>query len=206
VVNGKGSGAGEGPTGGEFTEEDLQLGRSAVKFVRTLCVVGFVACVGISIFVFTNVPWDTRMPYDGKYNRSGSGIPMQIAVLPALVVLFGFWRAGRKSDAHRMGTGSRGGLYVLGTAIVFAAVVGQWVMANGILIAGGYFPGQCATVSSAKAPPLRGLPMCRVSRGGAAFTPPDHGSRRASGDPHRAHCRQLAATVGSTTFPSAGPA
>lgn len=141
VNDGLSSGAGDGPAGGKFTEEDLRLGRSAVKFIRTLCVVGFVVCVGIAIFVFANVPWDTRMPYDGKYNRSGSGIPMQIAMLPALVVLFGFWRAGRKPDAHQMGKGSRGGLYVLGTAIVVAAVVGQWVMASGILVTGGYFPG-----------------------------------------------------------------
>lgn len=126
---------------GRFTEEDLLLGKDAVKFMRALCVVGFVACVGIAIFVFMNVPWGTRMPYEGKYNRSGSGIPMQIAMLPCLVVLFGFWRGGRKSDAHHMRKGSRVGLYILGTAIVLAAVVGQGVMANAILIAGGYFPG-----------------------------------------------------------------
>lgn len=30
-----------------------------------------------AIFVLMNVPWDTRMPYDGRYNRSGSGIPTQ---------------------------------------------------------------------------------------------------------------------------------
>lgn len=141
VTNGVSSGAGEGPAGRGFTEEDLLLGKNAVKFMRTLCVVGFAASLGIAIFVLMNVPWSTRMPYDGKYNRSGTGIPMQIAMLPCLVVLFGFWRAGKKPDAHEMRKGSRAGLYVLGTAIVVAAVVGQWVMANAILITGGYFPG-----------------------------------------------------------------
>lgn len=66
---------------------------------------------------------------------------MQIAMLPCLVVLFGFWRGGKKPDANQMRKGSRVGLYVLGTAIVLACAVGQWVMASEILIAGGYFPG-----------------------------------------------------------------
>ncbi|MET0978921.1 MAG: hypothetical protein ABWX63_08900 [Paeniglutamicibacter terrestris] len=130
--------AGDQTGGGRFTEEDLLLGKTAVKFMRALCVVGFAASLGIAMFVFMNVPWATRMPYDGKYNRSGNGIPMQIAMLPCLVVLFGFWRAGKKPDAHEMRKGSRIGLYVVGTAIVVAAVAGQWVMGEAILTAGGY--------------------------------------------------------------------
>jgi hypothetical protein len=139
VGDGVDSNLGDKAEGGGFTEQDLLLGQTAVKFIRALCVVGFVACVGIAIFVFMNVPWDTRMPYDGKYNRSGNGIPMQIAMLPCLVVLFGFWRGGRKSDAHHMRKGSRVGLYILGTGIVVAGVVGQWIMGEAILTAGGYF-------------------------------------------------------------------
>lgn len=126
---------------GKFTEEDLLLGKKACKFQGVLCVIAFAACIGIAVFVFINVPWNTRMPYDGKFNRSGSGIPMQIAMLPCLVVLFGLWRASRKSDAHHMRKGSRVGAYILGTAMILACAVGQWVMASGILIAGGYFAG-----------------------------------------------------------------
>jgi hypothetical protein len=122
-----------------FSEEDLQLGKNASKFVSVLCVIAFVACVGIAIFVFMNVPWDTRMPYDGQYNRSGNGIPMQIAMLISLVVLFLFWRSGGKPDAHHMRKASRVGLYILGTAMVMGCVVGQWIMAESILTAGGYF-------------------------------------------------------------------
>lgn len=140
-----GEGVGSNPEGkgdgGGFTEQDLLLGKTAVKFIRALCALGFVVCVGIAIFVFMNVPWDTRMPYDGKYNRSGNGIPMQIAMLPCLVVLFGFWRGGRKSDAHHMRKGSRIGLYILGPGIVLAAVVGQWIMGQSILVSGGYLAG-----------------------------------------------------------------
>ncbi|MEC5204051.1 hypothetical protein [Arthrobacter sp. MP_M7] len=116
-------------------------GKTAVKSIRALCAVGFVVCVGIAIFVFMNVPWGTRMPYDGKYNRSGNRIPMQIAMLSCLVVLFGFWRGGKKSDAHQMRKGSRVGLYILGTGIVLAAVVGQWIMGQSILVSGGYPAG-----------------------------------------------------------------
>jgi hypothetical protein len=65
---------------------------------------------------------------------------MQIAMLPCLVVLFGFWRSGKKPDAHHMGKKTRIAYYILAPAIIMACVVGQWVMASGILIAGGYFP------------------------------------------------------------------
>ena len=84
------SDAGKETAPDDFSEEDLQLGKNASKFVSVLCVIAFVARVGIAIFVFMNVPWDTRMPYDGQYNRSGNGIPMQSAMLISLVVLFLF--------------------------------------------------------------------------------------------------------------------
>lgn len=126
---------------GGFTEQDLLLGKTAVTFIRALCALGFVVCVGIAIFVFMNVPWGTRMPYDGKYNGSGNGIPMQVAMLPCLVVPFEFWRGGRKPDAHQMRKGSRVGLDILGPGIVLAAVVGQWIMGQSILVAGGYLAG-----------------------------------------------------------------
>lgn len=132
---------GKGDLPDKFTEEDLLLGKKACKFLGVLCVIAFVACVGIAVFVFINVPWNTRMPYDGKYNRSGTGIPMQIAMLPGLVVLFGLWRSARKPDAHHMGKGSRVVSYITGMVIILGCAAGQCVMASGILIAGEYFPG-----------------------------------------------------------------
>jgi hypothetical protein len=142
VVNdGVSSGAGDEDPLGALSEQDLLLGKKAVKIKTILCVVAFVACIGIAVFVFTNVPWDTRMPYDGKFNRSGNGIPMQIAMLPVLVVLFGFWRSGKKPDAHHMGKGSRVAYYVIAPAIIMACAAGQWAMGQAILTNGGYFTG-----------------------------------------------------------------
>jgi hypothetical protein len=135
------SDAGNEDPQGALSDQDLLLGKQAVKIKTILCVVTFVACIGIAVFVFMNVPWDTRMPYDGKYNRSGDGIPMQIAMLPILVVLFGFWRSGKKPGAHHMGRASRVAYYILAPAIIVACVVGQWVMAQAILTAGGYLTG-----------------------------------------------------------------
>lgn len=141
MTNGKSSGTRSDSTGDGFTEEDLLLGKKASKFMDTLCVIAFVACVGIAVFVFINVPWNTRMPYDGKYSRSGTGIPMQIAMLPCLLVLIGLWRSGRKPDAHQMTKGGRTGVYVFGTAMILACAGAQWRMASEILITGGYIPG-----------------------------------------------------------------
>jgi hypothetical protein len=136
-----GSGVGKDHWLGELTKGDLRLGKKAVRFKTALCGIGFFACLGIAIFVFLSVPWDTRMPYDGKYSRDGSGIPMQIAMLPCLAVLFGFWRSGRKPDAHHMGKGSRIAYYILAPAIIVGCVWGQWIMGESILAAGEFFTG-----------------------------------------------------------------
>jgi hypothetical protein len=124
-----------------FTAEDLRLGRKATRNISILCVLAFVASVVIAGFVFLNVPWDTRMPYDGKYDRSGRGIPMQIAMLPCLLLLIRIWWDGRRPDAHHMRKGSRVGAYIFGGGLIGACVFGQWIMARGILVAGGYLAG-----------------------------------------------------------------
>lgn len=124
-----------------FTAEDLRLGRKVTRNLRILCVAALVVCVAIAGFVFLNVPWDTRMPYDGKYDRSGKGIPMQIAMLPCLLLLIRIWWDGRRPDAHHMRKGSRIGAYIFCGGLIGAGVFGQWIMARGILEAGGYLAG-----------------------------------------------------------------
>lgn len=122
-----------------LTEEDLQLGKRAVKLKTIACLIAFVACLGIAVFVLSSVPWDTRMPYTGRFGRNG--IPAPIAMLPCLLVLLGFWRSGKKPDAHHMGKGSRIGYFILAPAIIIACVFGQWILAEAILIEGGFLPG-----------------------------------------------------------------
>lgn len=141
VNDGVSSTAGKDDPADKLTEHDLLLGRKASRYIKILCLAGLLACVGTAIFVFMNVPWDTRMPYDGKYNRSGSGIPMQIAMLPILAVIFTLRRSATKPDSHQMNKASRVVSYVLGTAIVLGGVIGQWIMGQSILAAGGYFLG-----------------------------------------------------------------
>lgn len=135
------SGTGKDKSKVPLSDEDLFLGRKAAKYVNVLCLCGFAACVGIALFIFANVPWDTRMPYDGKYNRAGTGIPMQMAMLPALVVIVGIWRSVRKADSYEMNKASRVVSYVLGTPMVLGGILGQWIMGQSILVAGGYLPG-----------------------------------------------------------------
>ncbi|WOH19418.1 hypothetical protein IRJ34_03580 [Paenarthrobacter sp. GOM3] len=135
------SGAGEGGNARRFTKEELELGKKATKVFRICSLIAIFICIGVAIFVFASVPWDTRMPYDGRYNRSGSGIPMQIAMIPCLLVLLGLWRAGKKPDAHHMGGGGRFAVYIFGIGMVLTCVIGQLIMAQGILVAGGYLPG-----------------------------------------------------------------
>jgi hypothetical protein len=124
-----------------LTDEDLRLGKVACRRVEVIKWIALALCIGIAIYTFMTVPWDTRMPYDGKYDRSGKGLPMQIAMLPAPAVLVGFLRSGRKPDAHQMGKGSRIATYILTPAIAVGCAWGQWIMAEGILIAGGALPG-----------------------------------------------------------------
>ncbi len=81
------------------------------------------------------------MPYDGKYDRSGKGLPMQIAMIPCLLIPIRLWWDGRKPDAHHMRKGSRVGVYILGGGLIGACVIGQWIMARSILEAGGFLTG-----------------------------------------------------------------
>lgn len=141
VGNGMSSDAGKDGPQVALSEEDLLLGRRAAKYINILCACGLAICILIALFVFANVPWDTRMPYDGKYNRAGTGIPMQIAMLPVLGMIIVLWRSARKSDSHQMNKASRAVSYVLGTAIVLGGILGQWTMGQTILVSGGYLPG-----------------------------------------------------------------
>ncbi|WP_163163612.1 hypothetical protein [Arthrobacter sp. Alg241-R88] len=129
----------EGPGG--LTERDLRLGKRAVRLKTQLCAFAFLVCVGIAIFVFLSVPIDTRMPYEGRFNRSGAGIPVPAAMLPSLILLFLLWRSGAKPDSHHMGKGSRIAYYILAPVMILGCVVGQWTFARSILEASGFFAG-----------------------------------------------------------------
>lgn len=124
-----------------LTEEDLIFGKKATKFMTIYTIIALSLCVGMAVFIFLNVPWDTRLPYDGKYDRSGNGLPMQIAMSPILIVLVMSIRGLRKPDAHHMPKGSRVGTYILGSTIVSACIIGQSVLAWSILVEGGYVAG-----------------------------------------------------------------
>lgn len=120
---------------GRLTPQDLVLGRKASRYLDLVCLVAIAICAGIAVFVAFSVPLGTRMPYSGQFSRSG--IPWPVAMGATLLVLFGLWRSGKKPDAHHMGKKARFGVYTLGSAMVAGCVIGQWIMARAILIAGG---------------------------------------------------------------------
>ena len=136
-----GAGAGNRDLDTEFSEQDLLLGRKASKFFQIICVAAFIVCVIVAIFVFMNVPLDTKMPYRGKYNRSGTGIPMPIALIMFPAVLILLWRTGNKPDSHHMRKGSRVGLYIIGPILVAVCVYYHFAIAESILVNGGYLAG-----------------------------------------------------------------
>lgn len=132
-------GAGDESVPKGFTAEDLRLGRKVPRNISILSVAALVACIAIAGFVFLNVPWDTRMPYDGKYERSGRGLPMQIALLPCVVLPIRFWWDMRKPlKKPHMRKGARVGAYILWGAFIGGCVFLQWKFAESILEAGGY--------------------------------------------------------------------
>ena len=129
---GKGS-----PSG--LTPEDLELGRRAVKFVRILSAIALVAAVGITLYVFMSVPWETRLPYSGRFGRNG--LSMQVAMAMCLAAQFIFWRISKSPTAHHMGKTSRVACYILPPLMIAGAVWGQWILAVSILVEGGALPG-----------------------------------------------------------------
>lgn len=118
-----------------FSEEDLRLGRKAAKTMEHSALAALVIVVGIAAFTMVSVPWDTKLPYSGKYGRNG--LAMQVALFGPALLLFGLWRAGRKSDAHRMRRGSRGVSYVVGSLLIAGCLWGEWVLSQTILDVGG---------------------------------------------------------------------
>ena len=138
---GKGTSAGDAkvPVYGRLTEQDLALGKIAAKYSAVICSVALAVSLGIALYVVFNVPLNTRLPYQGQYGRNG--IPMPFALLPVVLVLSGLLRGSVKPDAHHMGKGSRGGLYIVGTAMVIGCIILQSVFARALLIEGGALPG-----------------------------------------------------------------
>lgn len=122
-----------------FTPEDLELGKKAVKFVSVLSMIALVVALGITFYVFMSVPWDTRLPYSGRFGRNG--LPMPFVMMLCLVLLIMFWRIGKKPTAHHMGKASRGAYYILPPMMILGVVWGQWVLAASILVEGGALPG-----------------------------------------------------------------
>jgi hypothetical protein len=138
VSDGFSPGGGNQSSVAGFMGEELRLSKKDAKNLSLLCLGGLLICIGMAVFTLASVPWDTRMPYDGKYNRSGSGIPMQIALLPIFVPLFGIWRSVKRPEAKPRTQAGRVRAYVLMVVFISVCVVGQWTFVNGILVAGGY--------------------------------------------------------------------
>lgn len=132
----RGAADGSGEKG--FNAEQLHVSRKDARNLSLICVGALLACVGIAVFVFMNVPWETRMPYEGKYNQSGTGIPMQVAMLPVLVPILGIWRAVGRPEKNPRTKAGRVRAYVLAVAFATVCLIVQWTMANAILVAGGY--------------------------------------------------------------------
>jgi hypothetical protein len=133
-----GSGVAGGSDGEGFTAEQLRFSWKDARILSLICVGALVVCIGMAVFVFTSVPWETRMPYDGKYNYSGSGIPMQIALLPVLVPILGMWRAVARPEKSPRTKAGRIRAYILLAVFVSVCMFAQWTLSESILVAGGY--------------------------------------------------------------------
>ena len=51
-----------GPAQRTLTDEDLRLGKRNVLITRVACVIALVVCLGLAVYVFQNVPAETRLP------------------------------------------------------------------------------------------------------------------------------------------------
>ena len=123
----------------KLPEHDLELGAKANRVLQMMCVVVFIVCLGIAVFVVSTVPLDTRLSYSGRFGRSGIPMPFAMAVVP--LVVFFTWRATRKPDAHHMGKGDRMVAYWIGVPMVLAFLYGHWILAESMLVDVGVLAG-----------------------------------------------------------------
>lgn len=120
---------------GELSEQDLQLGKRAVRITDIVCIAGFLAAVGISIYVLLAVPMDTRIPFSGKRDNAGLIMPIIIVMTP--IILFFFWRSGKTPKAHMMNRGARIRSYLLAIIGTVALLSVHVALARALLIEGG---------------------------------------------------------------------
>lgn len=123
---------------GSLTESDLVLGKRAIRIMTILGAAALVVCIGIAVYVFQNVPMDTRLSYSGRFGRNGIPMPLAITVMPLVLALM--LRPSRGGRAHHMGRNKRVAYYVLQSAVFIAAVWGQWVMAELLMAEAGLLP------------------------------------------------------------------
>lgn len=124
-----------------ITERDLVLGKRAVRIIRVLCAISFLALLVMAVHVFQTVPPNTRLPYEGKGFRHGRGMPMSIAVAISFIFPHIWWQALRKRNSHHMRSGTRRTVYIGAAVMLGGAIFGQWAIASAILVEGGVLPG-----------------------------------------------------------------
>lgn len=114
------------------------LSQRAIRIMTILGAAALVVCIGIAVYIFQNVQMDTRLPYSGRFGRNGIPMPLAITGIPFLLVLM--LRPSRSRRAHNMSKKKRIAYYLLQSAVFIAAVWGQWVMAELLMVEAGLLP------------------------------------------------------------------
>lgn len=118
-----------------FTEADLRLGKKAVRYTRTLCLLAFVACIVMDVFLFMHFPANTPHPGTMKH---GAHPPLWLVFVMPLILILMIWRPWKKAkDDHHMRWGSRTVLYIIASIWVLWVLWMQVAMIEELLFSRG---------------------------------------------------------------------
>ncbi len=117
----------------ELVSEIARKSKKTCVYIDVICIVGFIICLGVSIFVVVNVPIDTGIIYYGKH------IPIPFALALPVVGLFLFWATERVFSENRPREKARKLRYISGPATIFVLISFQVMLAITILREAGNF-------------------------------------------------------------------
>lgn len=98
-----------------------------------LYTLALLSCIGLAVYVFQNVPLDTRLPTNGRRGREGTPVPYAMLMPPAVMMII--WWVGRRRPL-RPGKSGLVRRYVFAALIPLAAVTGQALAVRSLIEVG----------------------------------------------------------------------
>ena len=118
---------------GKQAAADPRSAKKATLVRDVLYALALLLCIGLAVYVFQNVPLDTRLPNNGRRGREGTPVPYAMLMPPVVMMII--WWVGRRRPL-RPGKSGLIRRYVFAALIPLAAVTGQALAVRSLIEVG----------------------------------------------------------------------